>query len=48
MQIHSGMHTELVTGNGHHGVDYVGAASVRAGKGIMMGSMMQVNTHRVV
>jgi hypothetical protein len=29
-----------VTGNGHHGQDFVGAASIRAGKGIRMQPMM--------
>jgi hypothetical protein len=50
MQIHTANGTggETVTGNGHHGVDYVGAASVRAGKGIMMGSMMQATLGRIV
>lgn len=31
--------TQQVSGNGHHGIDYVGVASIRAGKGIMMGSL---------
>jgi hypothetical protein len=42
MRVHSntaGMMHEEITGNGHHGLDYVGVASVRAGKGIMMGSL---------
>ena len=26
---------EEITGNGHHGPDYVGAASVRTGKGVI-------------
>jgi hypothetical protein len=30
---------EVVSGNGHHGVDEVGMASVRSGKGISMGSL---------
>lgn len=30
---------EEISGNGHHGVDAVGMASVRAGKGIAMGSL---------
>ena len=33
--------SSMVSGNGHHGIDYVGVASVRAGKGIMMGSLHQ-------
>lgn len=31
--------TEEITGNGHHGVDAVGMASVRAGKGVSMGAL---------
>jgi hypothetical protein len=30
---------EEISGNGHHGVDAVGMASVRSGKGISMGSL---------
>lgn len=30
---------EEISGNGHHGVDGVGMASIRSGKGIAMGSM---------
>lgn len=36
-----------ITGSGHHGRDYVGVASVRAGKGINMGSMMSLPVNNV-
>ena len=36
-----------VTGSGHHGRDYVGVASVRAGKGVSMGSMMPMPVKNV-
>lgn len=37
MKIHDkdGRIIEEIHGNGHHGPDYVGAASVRSGKGFM-------------
>lgn len=41
MKVHNdtgGLLTEI-TGNGHHGPDHVGIASVRSGKGIAMGSL---------
>ena len=28
-----------ISGSGHHGIDYVGVASVRSGKGMRMGPM---------
>jgi hypothetical protein len=37
------MHLCEVTGNGHHGADFVGAASVRAGKGVRMAPQASVN-----
>lgn len=40
MRIHTPNNAlEDITGNGHHGVDAVGMASVRSGKGIAMGSL---------
>jgi hypothetical protein len=36
----SGKVEHEITGSGHHGRDYVGVASIRAGKGVSMGSMM--------
>lgn len=36
-----------VVGSGHHGRDYVGVASIRAGKGISMGSMMPMPVSNV-
>lgn len=36
-----------VTGNGHHGPDYVGVASVRSGKGLRV-SYDQVHAARIV
>lgn len=38
---------EEVTGNGHHGPDYVGAASVRSGKGVIPVPSMVTNTRMV-
>ncbi len=35
------------TGSGHHGRDYVGVASIRAGKGVSMGSMMPASMSNV-
>lgn len=37
-----------VSGNGHHGVDYVGVASIRAGKGVEMGAMKDVMLTRPI
>lgn len=37
------LQTYEVTGNGHHGQDFVGAASIRAGKGFRMHPTMGVN-----
>ena len=37
-----------VTGSGHHGKDYVGVASVRAGKGMAMGSMIETSMTKIV
>ena len=37
-----------VTGSGHHGKDYVGVASVRAGKGMAIGSMMETTVAKIV
>ena len=37
-----------VTGSGHHGKDYVGVASVRAGKGMAIGSMMDGTIAKIV
>jgi len=37
-----------VTGSGHHGKDYVGVASVRAGKGMAIGSMMEASVNKIV
>ena len=36
-----------VVGSGHHGRDYVGVASVRAGKGVSIGSMMPMPVKNV-
>ena len=38
---------EVVSGNGHHGVDEVGMASVRSGKGISMGSLHSASAQPV-
>jgi hypothetical protein len=52
MRVHTNaagmMGYEEITGNGHHGLDYVGVASVRAGKGIMMGSLAQGSNMRLL
>jgi hypothetical protein len=52
MRVHSGnglgFGVEEITGNGHHGLDYVGVASIRAGKGIMMGSLAQSANMRLM
>lgn len=37
-----------VTGSGHHGKDYVGVASVRAGKGMVIASMMDSTVAKIV
>lgn len=37
-----------VTGSGHHGKDYVGVASVRAGKGMAIGSMMDSTVAKII
>ena len=37
-----------ITGNGHHGIDFIGAASVRAGKGLMYGSNNQAAMTRIM
>ena len=37
-----------VTGSGHHGKDYVGVASVRAGKGMAIGSMMETTVAKII
>lgn len=39
---------EEISGNGHHGVDAVGMASVRAGKGIAMGSLHTAGAKPVI
>ena len=33
----AGAQVHEISGSGHHGIDYVGVASVRAGKGMRMG-----------
>jgi hypothetical protein len=43
-----GMLVNEVTGSGHHGKDYVGVASVRAGKGMAIGSMMESTVAKIV
>lgn len=40
--------TSEITGNGHHGIDSVGIASVRSGKGVMMGSMNGAILNRIM
>lgn len=51
MQIHTTTggvnHVEVVSGNGHHGVDAVGMASVRSGKGVAMGSLYAAGAQAV-
>jgi hypothetical protein len=37
-----------ITGSGHHSKDYVGVASVRAGKGMAIGSMMDSAIAKIV
>jgi len=37
-----------ITGNGHHGIDFVGVASVWSGKGLMYGSTNQASLTRVM
>lgn len=44
----SGMLVNEVTGSGHHGKDYVGVASVRAGKGMVIASMMDTTVAKIV
>lgn len=44
----SGVQVNEVTGSGHHGKDYVGVASVRAGKGMMIASMMDSTVAKII
>lgn len=44
----SGSLVNEVTGSGHHGKDYVGVASVRAGKGMAISSMMDASVNKIV
>ena len=37
-----------ISGSGHHGIDYVGVASVRSGKGMRMGSMQDTNVVKIM
>lgn len=39
---------EEISGNGHHGVDNVGMASVRSGKGIAMGSLYKTGAQAML
>ena len=43
---HGTIKTEIL-GSGHHGPDYVGAASIRAGKGYKLINMPPVSTRLV-
>lgn len=42
----NGQRTEI-SGNGHHGPDFVGVASVRCGKGISMGAATKMGITRI-
>jgi hypothetical protein len=37
-----------ISGSGHHGTDYVGVASVRSGKGMRMGPMMDQSIVKIM
>lgn len=37
-----------ISGSGHHGIDYVGVASVRSGKGMRMGSMQDTSVVKIM
>lgn len=37
-----------ISGNGHHGVDRVGIAVIRSGKGVDMGSMAEASAMRLI
>jgi hypothetical protein len=37
-----------ISGSGHHGIDYVGVASVRSGKGMRMGPMMDQSIVKIM
>ncbi len=37
-----------ISGSGHHGIDYVGVASVRSGKGMRMGSMPETGIVKIM
>lgn len=40
--------TQEISGSGHHGIDYVGVASVRSGKGMRMGPVPDTNVVKIM
>lgn len=40
--------TQEISGSGHHGIDYVGVASVRSGKGMRMGPMQESSIVKIM
>lgn len=44
----AGSQVHEISGSGHHGNDYVGVASVRAGKGMRMGPVPDSNVIKIM
>lgn len=46
----AGVHAPVqeISGSGHHGIDYVGVASVRSGKGMRMGPVPDTSVVKIM